>query len=203
MSSTLDSTLTALLVPCVESPPMARIGDRQAGESTVRLIAPGIGVRVGRVADMIGSRRLVAEKLGISTSALQRYIGEVNMPPFDFCAQLCQLAGVRMEWLAFDEGHQFATDAEWAINPRLPTGRGNPHPSQTTQAGAVNLDPGTLATSLRIADEVLKKYGLRDQLSSEQFADIARLVYNDVSRGAAEEVARASLDRILAINRTQ
>jgi hypothetical protein len=182
---------------------MAKTGGKSESRVELPRVAEGLGRRIGAVADLIGSRKAAAAAAGITVGSLQRYIAGINVPGFDVCARLCAAARVRMEWLAFDEGPQFATDAEWAINPRLPTGRGNPHPSQTTQAGAVNLDPGMLATSLRIADEVLKKYGLRDQLSSEQFADIARLVYNDVSRGAAEEVARASLDRILAINRTQ
>lgn len=164
-------------------------------------VAPGFGKRIGKIADLIGLRVAVAEKLEIGVSTLQRYVAEESVPPFDICALLCQLASVRMEWLAWNTGPQHATDAEWAIDPRLLAGRENPHPSQTPRVGAVNLDTGMLAASIRIADEVLKKYELRDQLSSEQFADIARLVYNDVSRGAAQDVAMASLDRILAINR--
>lgn len=193
-------------VSCLESrSAMSRIGEKPAvlfvPSRPLGEMAAGFGSRFGKVMDAIGSRRAIAALLGVSTSTLQRYVSEDSAPPFDLCARLCASASVRMEWLAFAEGAQYETSAEWAVNPRLPSGRENHQSAHMTAEPGAMLHTGMLAASIRIADEVLKKYGLRDQLSSEQFADIARLVYNDVSRGAAEDVAIASLDRILSINR--
>jgi hypothetical protein len=157
-------------------------------------VVGGFGIRFGKIADLIGLRAAVAERLDIGVSTLQRYIAEESMPPFDVCAALCKVAQVRMEWLAFDISPMHSPDAAWAIDP-------HPRASQPARQPTGFIDAGLLGASVRITDKVLKNFELRDQLSSEQFADLTQLVFNDLARGAAEDVAIASLGRILAINR--
>ena len=154
-------------------------------------LAPGVGARIGKVSDLIGSRRAVAALLGISTSALQRYVVETNRPPFDICAQLCARAAVRMEWLATGEGPMYLPEA-YAVLPR---------DSQSARRADVSLESGLLNSAVKITDSVLRNEGLRDHLTSAQFADLVQLVLNDLARGAADDSAVASLGRILAINR--
>lgn len=67
-------------------------------------IALGLGLRLSETVRSIGTRYEVCVALGIGESTLYRWISEDNMPPFDIAAQLCRLAGVRMQWLAFDGG---------------------------------------------------------------------------------------------------
>jgi len=91
-----------------------QIGDKSAtygesdvtsGDGTPRPIpASGIGRRIGEIADLLGTRTAAFGAMGVSSSALQRYINEENVAPFDALARLCIAAGARMEWLATGEG---------------------------------------------------------------------------------------------------
>jgi len=175
----------------VKSPRMGKVGEKPAIYSARPQIAAGLGERIGKVADVLGARKTVAAWIGVSVSALQRYIGGENMPPFDFCAQLCGMAKVRLEWLAFAEGPMYLPEA-YAIPPRE---------SQTARRNDAKVDSGLLHSAVRITEETLKKFGLRDQLDSVQKADLVQIVFNDLARGAADDAALASLGRILAINR--
>jgi len=152
-------------------------------------LGEGFGDRFGEAVMRFGSRRAVASIFGVATSTLQRYIAGSHVPPFDLCASLCAMIKMRMEWLAFGTGEKWIEGAARKAD------------SQPVIRATAEVDPGMLASAIRITDEVLKKYGLRDQLTSEQFADLSRLVYHDLVRGAADDAAVASLGRILAIAR--
>lgn len=171
---------------------MGRVADQPSSYESGGRVAAGFGTRFGKAADVLGLRAEAAKLLGIAVSTLQRYVAGEAMPPFDVCAQLCAKAGVRMEWLAFEKSPMY-TPESYAIP--------GADRSQPVIREPVGLEPGMHDTAVRIAEEVLGKYGLRDRLSFKQFSELTRLVYNDLARGAAEDAAVASLDRILAINR--
>lgn len=79
--------------------------DATSEDRTLRPIpAPGIGRRIGEVADLLGTRVAAYTAMGVSSSALQRYINEENVAPFEALARLCIAAGARLEWLATGEG---------------------------------------------------------------------------------------------------
>lgn len=79
--------------------------DVTSGDGTQRPIpAPGIGRRIAEIAELVGSRVAAYTAMGVSSSALQRYINEENVAPFEALARLCIAAGARMEWLATGEG---------------------------------------------------------------------------------------------------
>lgn len=67
----------------------------------VPILEPGIGTRIGQLADHLGSRRKAAELLGVSADSLQRYIREEHMPPLEVALRLCVLAGESFEWLCY------------------------------------------------------------------------------------------------------
>lgn len=67
-------------------------------------LTAGFGERIRLIVRHIGSKEDVAQKLGVARATLYRWIAEESMPPFEACAMLCLLAGVRMQWLAFDGG---------------------------------------------------------------------------------------------------
>lgn len=70
----------------------------------VPIIKPGIGTRIGVVADLIGSRKSAAKAADVSVASLQRYIGEEVQAPFEAIARLALAAGASLEWLATGEG---------------------------------------------------------------------------------------------------
>ena len=86
-----------------QTPGMATTPDPESTEMTV-VLAAGMGARIGQAADAIGTREVAARAIGVSPAALQRYVREVNNPPFDALARLCLRSGYRMEWLATGVG---------------------------------------------------------------------------------------------------
>jgi hypothetical protein len=86
-----------------QTPGMATAPDPESTDITV-VLAAGMGARIGQAADAIGTREVAARAIGVSPAALQRYVREVNNPPFDALARLCLRSGYRMEWLATGMG---------------------------------------------------------------------------------------------------
>jgi transcriptional regulator with XRE-family HTH domain len=170
---------------------MGKVADKSANYDASAGVADGFGQRFGKIADLVGIRTEVAKRLGLGVSTLQRYVADESMPPFDVCLRLCAIAKVRMDWLATNTGPMWQPES-YAIPPRE---------SQPARQVSADIDSGLLTSAVRITDETLNKYGLRDQLTSIQFADLVRIVLNDLARGAADDAAVASLGRILAINR--
>jgi hypothetical protein len=172
---------------------MGRVADQSPGYDAGGQLAAGFGARFGKAADALGLRAEAAKSLGIAVSTLQRYVAGEAMPPFDVCAQLCSKTGIRMEWLAFNASPMHAPESY--VIP------GATAPSQSLIREPAALDSGMHATAVRITEEVLGRYGLRERLDFKQYSELTRLVYNDLVRGAAEDVASSSLDRILAITK--
>lgn len=122
---------------------------------------------------------------------MQRYIKGQNMPPFDVVARLCLEAGVSMEWLATGEGEMLANVAKPA-----------PHKaSQPVRSPDAQLELGLLGMAIRIADDVLRDYGIRDAMTSDEFARVVQLTYDALARGRAEDDADAALRTVLQIAR--
>lgn len=73
--------------------------------------------------------------------------------------------------------------------------------SQPVRAQDAAMELGLLTTAVRITEDVLSKFGIRHEVSSDQFAELVRITFRDLARGAAEDAAGEALDRILAIAR--
>ncbi len=101
--------------------------------------------------------------MGVSTDALQRYIREENMPPFDAAVRLCKAAGVRLEWLASGEGEmRVGADARGA-------------------GTASTLSRDSLVAAIALADETLAPR--RHALTSQKYADLLALTYELLEAG--------------------
>ena len=91
------------------------VSDAQSGASDSRpILAEGIGRRISEAAEVLGTRSSAYAVMGVSSAALQRYIKGDNMPPFDAVARLCIAAGVRMEWIATEQGAMRVSSSETA-----------------------------------------------------------------------------------------
>lgn len=102
---------------------------------------------------------------------------------------------VRLEWLATGEGQKVAGVAD------APASQGFASASQPARQPDAQLELGLLGAAVRVTEDVLKARGVRDRVTSEQFADLVRLVFNDMARGAAEDAATEALRRIMALPR--
>lgn len=131
----------------------------------------GIGQRIGRAAEELGTRTSAYTVMGVSSAALQRYIKEENVPPFDAVARLCVAAGVSLDWLATGEGPMKVREAA------------SEQGSQVTRP-----DPGTL----RAAAEVLER-ALSDVDATTDAAGRAELlvaIYELLEQGSALDAAQ-------------
>lgn len=172
------------------------IGTDTPSSNSVPILAPGIGTRISEAAQMLGSRRNAASVMGISSAALQRYVSEDNMPPFDAIARLCAAAKVRMEWVAFDLKPIVKQSMRLRGSETLPESQ-----SQPMGHAQAKVEPDLISKAVQIADGVLTKYGIRDQANSEQFGELVRAVYRDLTHGRSEDEAAAALTRIIDIAR--
>jgi transcriptional regulator with XRE-family HTH domain len=102
--------------------------------------------------------------LGISNAALQRYVSEENMPPFDVIARLCAATGVRMEWLA------------WNKAP-MKEGPGVSETAPQSQSQAVRYD--VLTVAIQLAEEALEGR----TLPTEKRAELVGLIYEMLEEG--------------------
>lgn len=161
---------------------------------TVPILAGGIGTRIGVAAQRLGSRSSAYEVMGISSATLQRYIAEETAPAFEAVARLCLAAGVRMEWIATALA---PIDAEQPATLRLAEPDPVPYKAPAAKGDPRELD--VLGDAVRIVETVLRKHGIRERVDSDQFADMLKYVFYDLTRGAAEDAASAALSRIVAM----
>lgn len=121
------------------------------------------------------------------------------MPAFDAAARLCLAAGVRMEWLATGEEPMLALHEYSGVRePDPPPYRaGAPEPG-----GAMDREMDLLTDAVRLTEDVLHKFGIRQRANAAQFAELVRFMYAELAAGAAEDAASAALERILDIART-
>ena len=128
----------------IEEKPVPYVESDADGENRAPrpILTVGIGRRISAVADALGTRRNAANVAGVSVDSLQRYIRDDNMPPFDVAARLCMTAGVRMDWLATEQGPMLASEAA---------------PFMSSQG--VRLDEGTLAQAIGLVQGLLSGRG--------------------------------------------
>ena len=133
---------------------------------SVPFLAPGIGTRISEAAKLLGVRKSASAVLNISAATLQRYVSEENMPPFDVAARLCAAAGVRMEWLAFDQLPMLQKDDQ----------------KTAQQSGSQPVRYDVLRVALRLAEELAEG----KVLSTEDRAELVGLIYEMHEEGLPE-----------------
>jgi len=163
----------------------------------------GVGARIARAADALGTREAAARTMGVSPAALQRYVREINNPPFDALARLCLQSGVRMEWLATGEGPQQVAHVqtqphyESATGPAPPRGRvaeAAPGLSQAGDAARAAIarlsgaapQPDRFALALALVDEAL---GANGPGAAAPLAYLIEAVYELLGDGATASPA--------------
>lgn len=77
-----------------------------AGQNRVLIPTPGVGARIGLIAESIGNRKSAAAAAGVSIASLQRYINDEVAAPFDCIARLAHAAGFSLDWIATGTGPQ-------------------------------------------------------------------------------------------------
>lgn len=94
----------------------SRIGtgklESEKGSDSAWEPAIGIGTRIGKAADALGTRTNAAGKMGISTDSLQRYIRQEVEPSFAAIAKLAMASGFSLYWLATAEGPEMQAAVE-------------------------------------------------------------------------------------------
>lgn len=134
----------------------------EAASDAGPILGSGIGRRISEAASALGTRKSAHAVMRVSSAALQRYIAEENMPPFDAVARLCLAAGVRMEWLATGEG-------EMRVEP-APDGASQP------------LRQESLTMALQLASEALGN----KVLPPHKHAELVGLLYELLEEGLPE-----------------
>ena len=208
---------------------MSRATDDELRSSTTESAKPEWEVIGRRLTSIRGKRTQpeMAEAIGVSKTTygrLERGIREIGG---DALSRLADLgwsplwiltglgamllpAGVASE-VATDSALIVARDDVEAFQRRemriRETGKGYAAQSAPEKASQplrqqdAAMDAGMMAMAVRMVDQVLSKYGIRDRATSEQFAELVKIVYQDLVHGAAEDAADAALERILAIAR--
>lgn len=98
-----------------------------------------------------------------------------------------------MEWIASGEG-PMKVDEDLKSASSLG--------SQDVRGPDAAMDTGLLSSAVRLTEDVLTQYRVRDRVDADGFAELVRVVYQDLAQGRAEDVASAALSRILAVTRT-
>lgn len=86
--------------------------ESEMGSDSAYEVAQGIGTRIGKAADALGTREYAASKMGVSTDSLQRYISERAQPPFAAVARLAGASGFSLYWMATAEGPELQAAVE-------------------------------------------------------------------------------------------
>lgn len=171
--------------------------------ATAIALAAGIGARIGRAADAIGTREAAARAIGVSPAALQRYVREANNPPFDALARLCLLSGFRMEWLATGVGPEQGaaavaptryapTEAAASLRGRVAESPPGRHPAADLahaallRSGAAAPSPDRLALALALVDEAT---GSGEAHAAAPLAYLIEAVYDLLGDGATASPA--------------
>lgn len=140
--------------------------------NVVPVLAPEIGTRIGKVADLVGGRRQGAEAAGVSIASLQRYIAEEVEPTFSAIAGLAKAGKVRLDWLAFDE-QPMLKDQSLPVAP---------------------LDLKLLEDIIFEVEDYLQELG--GTIESKKKAELLSLIYEDV-REQEGKVDRARIIRFV------
>lgn len=67
-------------------------------------IIPGLGIRIAKIADLVGGKKNLAKAIGISESQLYRYISGDSHPTVEPLAAIARCGSVRLDWLVLGEG---------------------------------------------------------------------------------------------------
>lgn len=163
-----------------------------------------------RLASIRGSKSQpeMARELGVSKTTYGRWERGVRELGADGLRKLCW-KGWNPTWILVGGGlPRRLTDMPWMADDRPATQvegvlrkTASDKGSQPVRAQDAAMELGLLTTAVRITEEVLSKLGIRQQVSSDQFAELVRITFRDLARGAAEDAAGEALDRILAIAR--
>lgn len=131
----------------------------------------GIGQRIGEVAALLGTRTSAYQVMGVSSAALQRYIKEENVPPFDAVARLCVAAGVSLDWLATGEGPMKGSEAAPQLGSQV-----------------ARLDFGTLRAAVEVLDRVLEDVDATTDAAGR--AELVVAIYELLEQGSALDAAQ-------------
>lgn len=82
-----------------------------------------------------------------------------------------------------------------------PASQGFAKPSQDSRPHGAPMDVGLLTSAVRVTESVLQQRGIRDRVNADQFAELVRVMYNDMAQGRAEDAASQALARILSMPR--
>lgn len=63
-----------------------------------------LGIRIAKVADLVGGKRALAERAGLQESQLYRYIKGENVPGVNVVVDIANAGGVGVGWLATGKG---------------------------------------------------------------------------------------------------
>lgn len=131
-------------------------GESEPGSDSPYEVAQGIGTRIGRAADALGTRESAAMRMGVSTDSLQRYISERAQPSFAAVARLAGASGFSLFWLATAEG-----------------------PEMQSMVESQEMSRDHLIMALELADEALDGRFLH----REGYATLLALIYQALLRG--------------------
>lgn len=151
--------------------------------------------RISALVALFDSRTEASRVSRLSTDQLLRY-ERGGSPSFVPLARLCLAKGVRMEWLATGEGQMMAGVSDAPV-----ASQGFAKSSQDARPHGAPIDAGLLASAVRVTESVLQQRGIRDRVNADQFAELVRVMYNDMAQGRAEDAASEALARILSMPR--
>lgn len=158
-----------------------RIGTADSGTDAVPIPSPGIGTRIGAVAELIGTRKSAASAGGVSADALQRYIREENAAPFEVLARLCAAAGASLDWLSTGKGAMRLTD------------RAHQVPASQDRRP----DPETLKAAVEVLERALETAGATTDAAGR--AELLVAVYELLEHGSALDAAERIVASMLRV----
>lgn len=142
------------------------------------ILISGIGQRIGEAAAALGTRTSAYTVMGVSSAALQRYIKEENVPPFDAIARLCLAAGVRLDWMATGEGVMKVSKTA---------------PDEGSQVPRLNV--GTLRAAVEVLERVLTEVDATTDAAGR--AELVVAIYELLEQGSALDAAQRVVAQML------
>jgi hypothetical protein len=164
------------------------------GHADVQVREEDLERRISALVALFDSRAEASRVAQLSTDQLLRY-ERGGSPSFVPLARLCLAKDVSLKWLATGEGQMVAGVAD------MPASQGFAKPSQDPRPSSAPMDPGLLTSAVRVTEAVLRERGIRDRVNADQFAELVRIMYNDMAQGRAEDAASEALARILSMPR--
>ncbi|AVP97943.1 hypothetical protein C7S18_12350 [Ahniella affigens] len=158
----------------------ARIGTKSADSELVPISLADVGARIGTAADLLGTRADAAKAIGVSASALQRYIKGDNEPPFTAIARLAALSGVSIAWLAGLDGTENV---------------------QNRVSQPARLDAWTLGQAVYVLDGVLSQ--LASHMQPQAYAETLLMLCDYLQAGGGKLQPDNVVDLVQYIKRRQ